>query len=54
MSKLTVRERRLLVAAKIALSAYRGIFGSSFWNNRDRWAFARLEKEIKRMERSNP
>ncbi len=54
MSKLTVRERRLLVAAKIALLAYRGIFGSSFWNTRDRWAFARLEHEIERMERSNP
>lgn len=52
MSNLTVRERRLLVAAKLALMAYRRIFGSSWWNSYDRKAFCRLDKEIRRLERS--
>lgn len=45
---MTVRERRLLIAAKIALAAYRGIFGRSCWNAFDRRAFAILEGEIDR------
>lgn len=53
MSKLTVRERRILVAAKLALHAYREIFGNSCWNDLDRWAFSRLGREIKRMERQS-
>jgi len=52
MSGLTVRERRLLVAAIFALRAYRMIFPTSHWNTADRFAFGRLEREIDRYRRA--
>jgi hypothetical protein len=37
---------RLAEAALDALAAYRAIFGRSYWNGRDRAAFAALEEAI--------